>query len=378
MVQGGDMAADELMSISRFAHLSGVTVHMLRHYDEIGILTPAAVDIGSGYRRYHLDQTRLARLIRWLRGCAVPIDIIKQVLVADAANDNVTVEDLLRRHKGRLTRQRDRQSAWINDVNRFLERGLPMDTIRPGCHPVQIKLSVENHGDGVAFYRDALGLPYQVARRTASADRSAFMFGDYAQSDFFLIWLVDEPGRLDRPGRSNVGFLVDDVDTVHRRALNGGATEMIGPRDEDSMPRHSAVTDPWGNWIQLVGGDITPRPVRLVVAVDDVEAAGAFYQQAFGLDEDSTRTADHESLTFAFGNTEAHDVFQLVLCEDRGRVDQPGRSTFSFLVDHLDTVHRRAIAAGATEVTAPRDAEGMPRGSGVTDPFGNMIGLAQA
>lgn len=40
------------MTIGRFAHLSGLTVHALRHYDDVGLLTPDVVDPASGYRRY--------------------------------------------------------------------------------------------------------------------------------------------------------------------------------------------------------------------------------------------------------------------------------------------------------------------------------------
>jgi DNA-binding transcriptional MerR regulator len=46
----------ELMTIGRFARISGLSVHALRHYDEVGILTPAEVDADSGYRRYRRAQ----------------------------------------------------------------------------------------------------------------------------------------------------------------------------------------------------------------------------------------------------------------------------------------------------------------------------------
>ncbi len=36
---------DDLMTIGRFAHISGLSVHSLRHYDDVGLLAPAAVDL---------------------------------------------------------------------------------------------------------------------------------------------------------------------------------------------------------------------------------------------------------------------------------------------------------------------------------------------
>lgn len=38
----------QLMSIGRFARLTGLTVKALRHYDEVGLLRPAAVDAETG------------------------------------------------------------------------------------------------------------------------------------------------------------------------------------------------------------------------------------------------------------------------------------------------------------------------------------------
>jgi len=45
-----------MLSIGDFAHLGGVSVRTLRHYDEIGLLRPARVDPHSGYRAYSAGQ----------------------------------------------------------------------------------------------------------------------------------------------------------------------------------------------------------------------------------------------------------------------------------------------------------------------------------
>ena len=46
----------QLMTIGRFARLTGLTVKALRHYDELGLLRPAAVDPETGYRLYGAEQ----------------------------------------------------------------------------------------------------------------------------------------------------------------------------------------------------------------------------------------------------------------------------------------------------------------------------------
>ena len=45
-----------MFKIGDFARLGGVSVRALRHYDEIGLLSPADVDAGSGYRLYAAHQ----------------------------------------------------------------------------------------------------------------------------------------------------------------------------------------------------------------------------------------------------------------------------------------------------------------------------------
>jgi len=53
-----------LIKIGDFARLSHVSVVTLRHYDEIGLLRPVAVDGVTGYRYYAAAQLpRLNRIV---------------------------------------------------------------------------------------------------------------------------------------------------------------------------------------------------------------------------------------------------------------------------------------------------------------------------
>src|SRR5947208_3678835 len=63
----GAEAADDLLTIGRFARLSGLSIGALRHYDELDLLRPAEVDRFTSYRRYRRDQLETARLIARLR-----------------------------------------------------------------------------------------------------------------------------------------------------------------------------------------------------------------------------------------------------------------------------------------------------------------------
>ena len=68
------------MSIGEFARDSRLSAKALRLYDELGLLAPARVDEGSGYRFYEPGQLKQARLIAALRQLQVPLAEIKAVL----------------------------------------------------------------------------------------------------------------------------------------------------------------------------------------------------------------------------------------------------------------------------------------------------------
>jgi DNA-binding transcriptional MerR regulator len=92
------------MQIGRFAHLTGLTVKALRHYDELGLLRPAGVDPESGYRSYEPEQAERAETIRMLRQLEVPLDDIAKLLDGDT--------QMLVEHQ-RRTAMRQVELTWI-------------------------------------------------------------------------------------------------------------------------------------------------------------------------------------------------------------------------------------------------------------------------
>ena len=56
-----------MLKIGDFSRLSRMSVRMLRHYDELGLLTPLYTDPASGYRYYGPAQLSRANRIRAFR-----------------------------------------------------------------------------------------------------------------------------------------------------------------------------------------------------------------------------------------------------------------------------------------------------------------------
>lgn len=85
--------------------MPALSIPALRHYDELGLLPPAAVDPDTGYRYYSMAQAIDAERIRTLRFLEMPLPEIRAVLAGDAERAKL----LLEAHRSRLVEQADRQ-----------------------------------------------------------------------------------------------------------------------------------------------------------------------------------------------------------------------------------------------------------------------------
>ena len=89
----------DLLTIGRFARLTGLSVGALRHYDELDLLRPARTDPFTGYRQYRRDQLDTARAIVRLRDLEVPLETIRDYLATD---DPAVTRQLLAAHRVRI------------------------------------------------------------------------------------------------------------------------------------------------------------------------------------------------------------------------------------------------------------------------------------
>jgi DNA-binding transcriptional MerR regulator len=69
-----------MIRIGDFSKLCRVSIRMLRHYDEMGLLTPAKVDDTTGYRYYAQAQLQTANRITALRGMGFSLASIAEIM----------------------------------------------------------------------------------------------------------------------------------------------------------------------------------------------------------------------------------------------------------------------------------------------------------
>ena len=98
-----------MLRIGELARITGVTPRLLRHYEAVGVLSPAETNPRTGYRYYERAQVATLQRVLSYRDSGVPLTVIAQML---------DVPHLLReRQKEELRRKRatiDRQLAALD------------------------------------------------------------------------------------------------------------------------------------------------------------------------------------------------------------------------------------------------------------------------
>ena len=103
-------------TVGQVAHLAGVTVRTLHHYDEIGLLAPTD-RTPRGYRRYGLADLERLRRILFYRELGFPLDEIATIL----ADPQAGAAEHLRRQYRLLTERIERLQAMAAAIEKELE-----------------------------------------------------------------------------------------------------------------------------------------------------------------------------------------------------------------------------------------------------------------
>jgi PhnB protein len=111
-------------------------------------------------------------------------------------------------------------------------------------------LSVEGADAAIAFYTSAFGFEERVRMDGPEGKVVHAELGLGNALVMLADTFPDMGGRSPQQvGGTPVGLMVyvEDVDATHRRALDGGATEMRAPEDQFYGDRTAQVRDPFGH-----------------------------------------------------------------------------------------------------------------------------------
>src|SRR5919109_601351 len=108
-----------MFKIGEFSRLSRVSVRMLRHYDQLGLLTPAQTDRFTGYRYYSAEQLPRLNRILALRELGFSLEQITGMLElkrAEVEEQMQLEQQKLARLEGRIRQMSEAPKQGAYDV----------------------------------------------------------------------------------------------------------------------------------------------------------------------------------------------------------------------------------------------------------------------
>ena len=216
-----------LLSTGEFARASGLTRKALRLYDELGLLPPARVDPGTGYRCYEPAQLERARLVAWLRQLGMPLAAIRVVLVLPSADAAVAVADYLRQVEAEAAAKRTLGSFLISYLS-----GKDIDMTAAANEPLAIRYAVRT--DIGLVREDNEDAAYAGGRLLAVADG----MGGHAHGEVASATVIEALRPLDVAVPSSE--LLNALDHAVRRA--GGTLRDMAAADPSRSGMGTTLT----------------------------------------------------------------------------------------------------------------------------------------
>jgi DNA-binding transcriptional MerR regulator len=162
------------LTIGDFSRATYLSVKTLRHYHRVGLLEPADVDPGTGYRRYTTDQIPTAQVIRRFRDLDMPLEQIGAVL---RAPDLRTRNELISAHLATLEQGLARAQSAVASLRDLLaapSAHAPVSHRRVGATVAAAITATVSVSDLLPWYLGALGeLHATLDARGAAADGPA-------------------------------------------------------------------------------------------------------------------------------------------------------------------------------------------------------------
>jgi DNA-binding transcriptional MerR regulator len=179
----------QLLSIGDFSRMTFLTVKALRHYHDVGLLTPARTDPGSGYRYYRPEQVTEARLIRRLRDLDLPVDDVRTVLQApDEASRNAVIVG----HLDRMSRRLEEVRETVDSLRRMLSSDGAQLTVAYRQEPSSMVLAIQGRVDAestVSWWIEAFTELHRLLK-TAGIRRTGPDGADFP-TDYFTDGIAD-------------------------------------------------------------------------------------------------------------------------------------------------------------------------------------------
>ncbi len=144
--------------------MTHLSVKTLRHYHQVGLLEPAEVNPGTGYRYYLPDQVPTAQVIRRLRDLEMPVAEVREVL---SASDTSERNALIAGHLDRLEVQLSKTHSAVDSLRNLLQHSGQALTVEHRTVPAMPAVGIEqtvDREDVLSWWQGALGELHAIVR----------------------------------------------------------------------------------------------------------------------------------------------------------------------------------------------------------------------
>ncbi len=233
-----------LLSIGAFSRMTFLSVKALRHYHDVGLLLPAAIDPESGYRRYEASQVATAQVIRRLRDLGMPLEEVRVVVHApDVDTRNAAIAAHLRRMEQQL-RETQATVASLRNLIEQTPTPIAVEFRTTGPTPA-LAIRERIAGDDILAWRSAAWVELRSTLETAGLRRTG-AYGALYSGDL----LENEAGEM-------IAFI--PVDGTVRP--NGRVRRLVLPAVEYAVAVHQGGFDSLDRTYGALGTVVAERAI---------------------------------------------------------------------------------------------------------------------
>lgn len=239
-----------MLKIGDFSKLSRISIRMLRHYDEIGLLKPAVVDDFTGYRYYSEAQLPVAARIQALKSLGFGLSVIGDIL--EKYEDAQEMEKFLLVKRAELAGQQEelaRKLQFLDSTLKWLRKdGNLMN------YDVTLKTMPERY---VASLRQVIptyeqeGMLWELLNREVASQKVQAAMPSYGLAVFH------DEGYMESNPDVEIQISVEGTyqDTEHVRFKTVPAVEIASATYKGSYDQLPLVNSTVANWVRENGYD---------------------------------------------------------------------------------------------------------------------------
>ena len=217
-----------MLKIGEFSKLSRVSVRMLRHYDEIGLLKPAEIDRFTDYRYYREDQLPTMCRITALKDMGFSLaEIVKMLEVYEDKEQMERYFDARQRELERLSEDTARKLTLLDAARNRLRKEesmrytLTLKTI-PARYAATVRMTIPRYEEEGMVWGTLVGetRPLHMVEAPPCLCGVTYLDGEYKETDVELMAWKTVKGEY--PDTEHVRFRTLPEETVASCTYQGG------------------------------------------------------------------------------------------------------------------------------------------------------------